>query len=90
MNKEMFILCFSFIGNSFRCHTMRMPISTEARFNYLLMDLYRHNRTEIRGIVRRLADVADLCQERDQLPGRAVVYARAPGQHVHVVEHVEQ
>lgn len=86
----MFILRFSFIANSFRCLTMGMPIFTEARFIYLLMDLYRHNRTEIRGVVRRLADVADLRQERDQLLGRAVVYARAPGQHVHVVEHVEQ
>jgi len=36
------------------------------------------------------ADMSDLCQERDQLSGRAVVYARASGQHVHVVKHMEQ
>lgn len=36
------------------------------------------------------ADVPDLSQERHQLSRGTVVYARAPGQHVHVVEHVEQ
>lgn len=36
------------------------------------------------------ANLSDLRQERDQLSRRTVVYARPSGQHVHVVEHVEQ
>lgn len=46
--------------------------------------------TEVGRVVGGLADVPDLSQERDQLSGRPVVYARSSGQHVHVVEHVEQ
>lgn len=40
--------------------------------------------------MRGLAHVSAIGQERDQLSGRSVVHARTPGQHVHVIEHVEQ
>lgn len=47
-------------------------------------------RTKVCRIVSGFADVSDLGQEWDQLSRRPVEYARASGQHVHVVEHVEQ